>query len=227
MPAYFEIRFELKKSQTAIKDFCLALIDAGLVFKSGIWDAENDSLDDIIAYNQDKLDKNFQLGRRTPFSRDFRQMLFEFSNFSEVRLFITNVKKSSTFNFYLIIPEDDFLDYGKEQLKTLDVIEQRIVPKKLYHKMELIKNLSVKICTHSPTLIIQTSWELSEQSVDFRKAESGTKPLCEPFCIIPRHLMRDSWGLTGDNVVKDGIVLEDKENWNNMFSDVDAWVKCN
>ena len=113
MPAYFSISFELNKSQTAVKEFCAAVIDAGLVFKSGYWGFENDSFDDIVAWNQNKLDNNFQLGYTEHYSHDFKQMLFDFSDFSEVRLFVMNDKKSSTFDFNLIIPEDDFVEWTK------------------------------------------------------------------------------------------------------------------
>lgn len=62
MPTYFSLTFELNKGQGAVGSFCKTLIHSGPVFRSGYWGFENDSFDDIITWNQDKLNKNFQLG---------------------------------------------------------------------------------------------------------------------------------------------------------------------
>ncbi|MCI9384664.1 MAG: hypothetical protein HFI24_10755 [Lachnospiraceae bacterium] len=109
MPAYFSITFELNKGRDAIDSFCKTLIHSGLVFKSGYWGFENDSFDDIITWNQNRLDKNFQLGYTEHHSHDYKQMLFDYFNFSEVRLFVMNNRKERTFSFELIVPDQESL----------------------------------------------------------------------------------------------------------------------
>lgn len=225
MPAYFSIGFELNKSKTVINDFCNTLIKSGLVFKSGYWMFENDSFDDIIAWNQEKLDNNFQLGDAEDFSHDYKQILFDFADFSEVRLYLINNQKYSTVHFYLIIPEDDFFSYGDKDLSTQKIIDNRVVPKRLYQKMDLVKDFVVKIWENSSSLAIQTGWETSNLPALLKEIEEGVPPLCEPLCIMPRNLMNDSWNLDGKNIAKDGILLEDKDNWNNVFANVDSWIK--
>ena len=63
MPAYFSIDFQYKKTDlcdTTVKDFFEKLLSCGLIYKSGFWNSENDSLDEILVWNQKKLGANYQ-----------------------------------------------------------------------------------------------------------------------------------------------------------------------
>ena len=93
MPAYFSLTFELKKTHDAIGAFCRALIHSGLTFKSGYWGFENDSFEDMIQWNQKKLDENFELGEKEHHSHDYKQFVFDYFDFSEFILFIMNNRK--------------------------------------------------------------------------------------------------------------------------------------
>lgn len=115
MPAYFEVNFQYSKKEdtvkTAVEDLYTALIRCGLSFKSGYYEAEHDPMADIIRWNQKKLDENFELGYTKHCSHDYKQVLFDFCGFSEVRVFIHNIKESDSVFFSLIIPEDDFVEW--------------------------------------------------------------------------------------------------------------------
>ena len=206
MPAYFSISFELNKSKTAIKDFCNALIDAGLVFKSGYWGFENDSFDDIITWNQKLLDNNFQLGYKQHHSHDFKQMLFDFSDFSEVRLFIINNENSSTFDFELIIPEDDFIEYEKNG--------NEYIPHNRTEKMELLKTLAKSMWNSLEILAIQTFWECSDCPPKAKKISNKIKPKAEPFCVIKNSSVVEKLGLPFEEIGRNGVLVEDSDNWN-------------
>ncbi len=206
MPAYFSISFELNKSKTAIKDFCNALIDAGLVFKSGYWGFENDSFDDIITWNQKLLDNNFQLGYKQHHSHDFKQMLFDFSDFSEVRLFIINNENSSTFDFELIIPEDDFMEYEKNG--------NEYIPHNRTEKMELLKTLAKSMWNSLEILAIQTFWECSYCPPKAKKISNKIKPKAEPFCVIKNSSVVEKLGLPFEEIGRTGVLVEDSDNWN-------------
>ena len=93
--------------------------------------------------------------------------------------------------------------------------------------MELVKNLAVEIWEKTAVLAIQTSWELSEPPCILNDIENGAAPICEPFCIIPRDLVNSSWGIDGEPIGKNGILLDNRDNWNNVFCDVDEWVEVN
>ena len=206
MPTYFSISFELNKSQTAVKEFCAAVIDAGLVFKSGYWGFENDSFDDIVAWNQNKLDNNFQLGYTEHYSHNFKQMLFDFSDFTEVRLFIMNDKKSSTFEFHLIIPEDDFVEWTKTN--------GEYIPHHKFEKMNLLKTFAKILWNSIEILAIQTAWECSDYPPKAKHISSKTKPQIEPFCIIRESSIIDKLGLPFEKVGQNGVLIEDYDNWN-------------
>ena len=209
MPAYFSIIFELNKTKTAIKDFCNGLINAGLVFKSGFNGFENDSFDEIIAYNQNKLDANFALGNTENSSQGFKQMLFTFSDFSEVRLFMVNDKEASTFDFHLIIPEHDFAEVIKNNDEY--ILHNHI------HRMDLLKAVAKKLWDSLEILAIQTAWELSDYPPKAKCFSSETKPQTEPFCIIKESPLAYKLELPFEKVGKNGVLIVNRNNYSPYF----------
>lgn len=207
MPAYFSLTFELNKGQGAIDSFCKALVHSGLVFKSGYRGFENDSFDDIITWNQDKLDKNFQLGYTEHHSQDYKQMLFDYFNFSEVRLFVMNSKKEHTFSYELIVPEYDLLNYIKENDGTYSV-EQKT------ERMQQLISVAKKMWVCTDILAVQTGWEGSNVPPSADEIAKGIKPQMEPFCIINSSSFKKELILTYEYIERNGILIEDITNWN-------------
>jgi len=201
MPSYFSIVFELNKSKTAIRDFCTALVDGGLVYKSGFGGFEKDSFDEIVAWNQKKLDENFQLGFTENFSHDYKQMLFAFSDFSEVRLYILNEKESATFAYHLIVPESDLVEYA--HLRA-DYTSYRHT-----EKMELLKTLAKHMWRSVELLAVRTEWEASSWGI---KPENTLH--AEPFCIIKKASVPGDLSLPFEEMERDGVLIEDSDNWN-------------
>ena len=199
MPAYFSLTFELYKSHHAIGDFCESLIHSGLVFNSGYWGFENDSFDDIITWNQIKLDEDFQLGYTEHHSHDYKQMLFNYFDFSEVRLFVMNSRKKRTFSFELIVPEYDLLDYTEKNVKIKN--------------MEQLKTVAKKMWVSTASLAIQTGWEDSDCPPSARKIAKGVKPQIEPFCIIHSSSFEKIPGLIYEYVERNGVLIEDRTKW--------------
>lgn len=207
MPTYFSLTFELNKDQGAIGSFCKALIHSRLVFKSGYWGFENDSFDDIIKWNQDKLDKNFQLGYTEHHSHDYKQMLFDYFNFSEVRLFVMNSKKEPTFTFELIVPERDLLDYIEENDGTYSVVRKT-------ERMRQLISVSKKMWVGTDILAVQTGWEDSNLPPSAAEIAKGMKPQVEPFCIIHSSSFKKEPVLTYEYIERNGILIVDMANWN-------------
>lgn len=195
MPAYFSLTFELYKSQDAISAFCETLIHSGLVFKSGYWGFEDDSFEDIIKWNQNKLDENFELGYTEHHSHDYKQMLFDYFGFSEVRLFVLNNKKERTFSFELIVPEDDLLGEYSVQLKI--------------ERMEQLKSVAKKMWVGTDTLAIQTGWEESDIPPSAEEIAKGMKPQTEPFCIINSSSFEKEPVLVYEYIERSGVLIED------------------
>lgn len=207
MPTYFSLTFELNKGQGAVGSFCKALIHSGPVFKSGYWGFENDSFDDIITWNQDKLDKNFQLGYTEHYSHDYKQMLFDYFNFSEVRLFVMNSKKKHTFSFELIVPEFDLLDYIEERDGTYSV-EQKT------ERMEQLISVAKKMWVGTDILAVQTGWEDSNVPPSAGEIAKGIKPQTEPFCIINSSSFKKEPALTHEYIERNGVLIKAIKNWN-------------
>ena len=68
---------------------------------------------EIAAWNQKKLEKDFCLGPTTHRSRDYKQTLYRFGDYSEVRGFWMNqYPDKGLFNCSIIIPESEVVDEG-------------------------------------------------------------------------------------------------------------------
>lgn len=206
MPAYFSLTFELHKSHHAIRGFCEALIRSGLVFKSGYWGFENDSFDDIITWNQKKLDENFVLGYSEHYSHNYKQIQFDYFDFSEVRLFIMNKRRKHTFSFDLIVPEDDLWDYTEEK-------EGKYFMHLKTERMEQLKSVAKKMWVGTAVLAIQTGWECSDAPPSSGKIERGIKPQAEPFCIINSSTFEKESVFVYEYIERSGVLIEDKTKW--------------
>lgn len=207
MPAYFSLTFELKKDPNAICVFCEALVNAGLTFKSGYWGFENDSFDDIVTWNQNKLNENFALGYTEHHSHDYKQMQFNYCDFSEIRVYIMNYRRTSNFVFHLIVPEDDLVDFVTEG-------ESKYTVHRKTEKMDLLKSLARKVWGNTDILAIQTGWEGSDVPPLAKEISSGTKPQTEPFCIVKAALFKEGTALAFEKVERGGILIKDDKEWN-------------
>ena len=93
MPAYFEMSLQFLRKDLYpgfMTDFDAHLEEAGLAFFDGFWEDRGLSQKEIAAWNQKKLEKDFCLGPTTHRSRDYKQTLYRFGDYSEVRGFWMN-----------------------------------------------------------------------------------------------------------------------------------------
>ena len=200
MPAYFSVEFHYTKKDIGnISEIYNALLACGLKFKSGYYESENDSWNDIITWNQNKLDDDFELGYEEHYIHDYKQVLFDFYDFSEVRLFILNVNGADEISFHLIVPENDLI--GKANL--CDTMLQA-------DKMKLLEQLAIDMWGYGGICSIQTGWEGSKCGISMDDIINGIEPIVEPFAIIPRHFYRDAWGLEKREIEGNGVFLYSK-----------------
>ena len=80
------------------RDFTEVLTGAGLEYKCGYWEFENDKLEDIIIRNSKLLMENFELGYEEHYSHGYKQSYWRFRDFSEVRLYILNESENDHFD---------------------------------------------------------------------------------------------------------------------------------
>lgn len=214
MPAYFDVGFQYSKKANAVQpivgNFYNALIQCGLSFKGGYGEAEKDSLEDIIQWNQKKLNENFQCGDTEHVSHDYKQVLFDFCEFSEVRVFLQNIRESDSVFFWLIIPEDDFVTYD---LAEANGYYHRCNVVRYSDKMSIVEEFAIHMWEIGFMNSIQTGWEGSSFPPLFDEILQGAQPNIEPFCIIPKDAVQSEWNGTPNAIGHNGILLRNDKNW--------------
>lgn len=192
MPAYFNISVQILRSDiygSIIGDFYAALGNSGMKFISGFLGCENNSLDDIIGWNQAKLEQDFRLGLTENHINDFRQVLFVFGDFSPVRVFImNNYPEQETFSFELLIPEAEVIGCEYPLKFRADRISPLIKAAKLIWQLPFVRT-------------IQTGTEADSASVGITALKSGKcGPHISPFAITEELFGFDRSGITSEEL---------------------------
>ena len=174
MPAYFELSLLFQRSELYpdfIADFNAALDRAGLGFSSGYREDEGLSQGEIAAWNQRKLEENFVLGMTTHRSHDYKQTLYDFGGYEEIRGFWMNQHPvQSAFTYLLIIPESEVLEDGILTFRA-DAAEE-------------LTELGKGLWQFPPVRAIQTGLELSDPPLSLAELRKGQSPNACPFVIV-------------------------------------------
>lgn len=192
MPAYFTVKFQFRREclyPDFMKDFYNTLFEAGLKFKSGYWYGKNDDCETIINWNQQKIEDNFVLGRAQHVKYDYKQMLFDFGDFSEVRGFWINYRDKNEFDFFIIIPEDDIFEYFKPTHEDRYFAD----------KIKLIVSTAAEIWEDTPAVAVQTEHEFTEADNFLDDLKKGNSPTVLPFAVLPNeyiHLDNEAYSVT-------------------------------
>lgn len=192
MPAYFNISVQILRSDIygeMIGDFCAALGNSGMKFISGFWGCENNSLDEIVGWNQAKLEQDFRLGLTDDHINDFRQVLFGFGDFSPVRVFMmNNYPERETFSFELLIPEAEVIDCEYPLKFKADRLSPFIAAAKQIWQLPFVQT-------------IQTGTEADSAAVGITALRSGTcGPHISPFAVTEELFGFDSSGISAEEL---------------------------
>lgn len=181
MPAYFDISLQFRREDLYpdfIADFDAHLERSGLKFLSGCWEDEGLSRREIAAWNQKKLEADFVLGMKTHRSHDYKQTLYGFGGYEEVRGFWMNHHpEHGVFTYFIIIPEYDVLTqegsncFPPEQTEKLRALAEAV------WQFPLVR-------------AIQTGLEFSDGPAGLSALEAGEAPYTEPFAILERDCPR-------------------------------------
>lgn len=180
MPAYFNMSLVFERKDI-YPDFTVdvhkLLHKSGLVFKKGFCEAEKDSLEDILSWNQKHLENNFELGFSEHYSHGYKQMLFYYGEFSYVRGFwMNNYPEDDEFTLEIIIPEEDILEYDGNGEYGYSYKQREV---------QVLKN-SCKVLWNEPLVkTIQTGLEGSDATVSLQNIKEGVLPNIYPFAIVP------------------------------------------
>ena len=173
MPAYFSMTLQFEKKRLHphfVKNIYASIIKCGFAFKSGYWYHEDASLEEITAWNQERLEQNFELGMSQHGKHDYMQAVFDADIFSEFRTFW--MCPESEIFFEIIIPEDEILD---EQGRMFAYNMEKIYP---------IKALAQELWSSCGVDAIQTSLEESGGAYELDAVKLGKEVILAPFAII-------------------------------------------
>lgn len=175
MPAYFSVVFQFRRKDLYpgfVSDFYRDLGQAGFAFQSGCYEAENMSFEEIVSYNQARLDDNFELGYEEDGRNDYKQVYFSHPEYEEVRGFWMNFRGIREIRFCLIIPEWEMMEW-----ETL-----------WYFKMEKlapVQQMAESMWSRGSVAAIQTELELDDGAVRMSALQGGAEPSVRPFAVIP------------------------------------------
>lgn len=177
MPAYFSMSVEFSRYELdfdTVKMLKSYLDYAGLKFKCGVNESENNSVEEINDWNQKKLEDNYTLGYTDHRSNDYKQACFEYGGFSEIRgFFINGSPTEKEFEFMLVIPE--------EEVKNDDGSYKADAVQKL-------KDFARILWVMPQIRTIQTGLETTDGITPEKDIITGSAPSAYPFAIVSQKM---------------------------------------
>lgn len=172
MPAYFNISVQFSRKDiyhNFMNDFYAAVEQAGLLFRSGYYEETEKQ---IVQWNQQKIEQNFELGFTEHCIDDYKQSCFNFGNYSEVRGFwLNHYPENGLFTYEIIIPESDVLTEEDGSVFRKEVAYELLELSKKIWKFQYIK-------------VIQTGLEFHDEATAVTDIEKGELPNITPFAIV-------------------------------------------
>ncbi|MBP5580323.1 MAG: hypothetical protein J6X85_00765, partial [Ruminococcus sp.] len=168
---------------------------SGLGFKGGLNSYENESIEDIMEWNQKKLEEDFELGYDEDASNDYKQMRFEYDGFSELRGFIMNESPiRGEYTFTLLIPQEEVHVEGDTYKKEA---------------VEKLKAIASKLWILPKTRTMQTELELGEGITPEMDIKEGAAPSACPFAIVSEKQFgrMDTADYTAEHIEYGGVIL--------------------
>ncbi|WP_297959237.1 hypothetical protein [uncultured Ruminococcus sp.] len=198
MPAYFSIIMEFSRYELDydnMKELTAYIRHAGLEFRKGAYSAANDSLEEIMEWNQKKLEADFVLGDSESSENDYKQMIFGCDEFPEIRCFISNnYPADNEYSFTLLIPQEDVH------------IEDHTYKKEAVEKL---KSIAGKLWILPKARTVQTELELCGEMVTEQEIKDGALPSACPFAIVSEKQFgrMDTAKFTAEHIEYGGVIL--------------------
>ena len=173
MPAYFSTEASFKKNilyPNFVSDVYSIFFQSGFTFKSGYWEGENMTLEQITEWNQRLLQKKFKLGFTQHVRHDYKQILLNTDKYSEMRLYWMYL--NNRVNLSLIIPESDVLDTSETAFS--------------YSRIYPIIQLLQKLWETGLVELVQSSLELDGGVFTIKQIKQGHLPCINPLCVLDR-----------------------------------------
>ncbi|MBR1823647.1 MAG: hypothetical protein IJ779_05380 [Ruminococcus sp.] len=177
MPAYISLSVEFSRYELdydTVKMLKSYLDYAGLRFKCGVNESENESIEEINDWNQKKLEDNYTLGYTDHRSNNYKQACFEYGGFSEIRgYFINGAPTEKEFKFTLVFPEEEVVN--EDGSYKADAVQK-------------LKDFARILWVMPQIRTIQTEREESEGITPENEILTGVKPSACPFAIVSQKM---------------------------------------
>lgn len=188
MTAYTTIEFTFMKSKlskTFVAELYRAVQVQDVAFEKVVpWGcSENMTIEEIIEWNQNKLDSNFEHGDTEDVSNDYRQVLFNCHPYAEFRMYI--IYSEDTIYVHIIVPEADTAEFGTSQLR----------------------GVSLSVIEKLPVELVQSYSEISDSSLYCEIMEGVADPIIEHFGFI-KSLCSESTKIYKIREIMDGYFVE-------------------
>ncbi|MBH5320308.1 hypothetical protein I6N90_21180 [Paenibacillus sp. GSMTC-2017] len=170
MPQYFSVVYSFPYSSVSDQfvNQIYSIIFKHFPFKSGYWNSENNSLDEITRWNSELLLRKFELGYDQHVMHNYKQILLASKQYEHLRIFWNY--HDDEVQLHLIVPEYEIL---------LDDEGWRFEGE---HIIAFI-SLSVELWENQKLSLIQTHLEM-DTAESLSNVLNGVVPLSNPFCIV-------------------------------------------
>ena len=157
------------------------------------------SFEELVRYNQARMDDNFELGYEEDGRNDYKQVYFSHSEYEEVRGFWMNFRGIREIRFCLLIPEWEMME-----CETLWYFKMK--------KLAPVQRMAVLMWSRGNVAAIQTELELDDGAVRMSALQGGAEPSVRPFAVIPApcggHAYVNQY--TVRNLEANGLLLTDE-----------------
>src|SRR5262249_16020382 len=147
MPAYYIVALQYHRAAVGggyLRALYFALMRGEFAYGGTLaWGCPGDlKLEEVIRWNQERLDRDFELGYTEDVSNEYRQVLLLHPRYDECRVIINNWARKVS----IIIPEDDVFEFDSEGFVAGMRLDQ----------VEPLKNLAINVWEEGLVRSVQT-----------------------------------------------------------------------
>jgi hypothetical protein len=185
VPTYYSVGFQYDRAAVRpgfLRDLYSTMLRGEFQYGGVLaWGCRGDlTLDEVIHWNQERLDRDFELGFTEHVSNDYRQVLLRHPQYSECRVIVLNGSRV----IYVIVPEDDVLEIGGPfPAELCGVDAEGLAGYTRPGQVEPLKRLALAVWQSGLVVSVQTYGELGAPT-DYAPLREGEAPSMLPFAIV-------------------------------------------
>jgi hypothetical protein len=185
VPAYYSVGFQYERAAVQpgfLRDLYATMLSGEFAYGGVLaWGCRGDlRLDEVICWNQERLDRDFELGYTEHVSNNYRQVLLRHPQYSECRVIVLNGSRL----IYVIVPEADVFEIGGPFPAELFAEDARALAGSTRpEQVEPLKQLAVDVWQSGLVVSAQTYGEIGGPTGN-ASLRAGEAPSMLPFAIV-------------------------------------------